>query len=95
MTNEGVARDALNAMGDAARTRDWSATIIGANERLGCTRHGGTLTHVACVAGGCDSVLFPLFGVPANSKRYLDLCDAADKGTGIVDTAYTCCKLQP
>eukprot|EP00729_Bicosta_minor_P015398 gene15398-3296_t len=88
-TAEGVASDALNAMGDAARTQDWSATIVGANERLECTRHGGTLTHVACVVGGCNSVLFPLFG-----KRYLDFCDAADKGTGIVDEQYTCCKLQ-
>lgn len=92
---EGVAYEALQAMGDATRSKDWRGTAVGATAHLKCPM-GGELVHIACVDFGCDNALLPLVGViPRNVSvqpgQYSDECDATES-SGIVDASWTCCK---
>ena len=95
----GSAYEILKAMGDAARSGDWSDTAVGAENRLRCPL-GGELVHIKCVDHGCDDALQPLAGIrptncthtPCNTAgRYIDYGNAEDID-GTVDKAWTCCK---
>ena len=89
----GAVYDSLKAMGDAARSRDWRATAVGAGHRLHCPL-GGELVHIATVDHGCDNALLPLSGIvptKGTSHAYIDYGNAEDS-SGTVDKSWTCCK---